>query len=415
MTNIKATKLENGLTIVTENVPFIRSFSLGFWFLVGSRDETSDNNGISHFIEHMFFKGTEKRSAKQIAEEIESLGGYLNAFTTKEHTCFYGRGLTDNFENTFEVLADMLQNSLFAQNEIEKERNVVIDELYDIEDSPEELIFDKLESSLYKGNSLGFPIIGTETNIKSFKTEDLKNFIAEKYSSDNMFVVVSGNVKHEDVVELSKRYLIDSFNGKTNRSRVSEFNIGDEFHQKEIQQSHFIYAAPTYGFESDKRAAVNILSHILGEGSSSRLFQRLREENGITYQINTFVNSFWEVSSFGVYFSTNHSFAHKAMELVNDELDRIKSEEVSEKELNKAKEYIKGNLLMSLESTTNRMIRLAHSFMYFGKFKSVDESLEEINRVTSKDINELANEILQPRNMSRIILSSQNHFIHSAA
>lgn len=415
MTNINATKLENGLTIITENVPFIRSFSLGFWFLVGSRDETPDNNGISHFIEHMFFKGTEKRSAKQIAEEIESLGGYLNAFTTKEHTCFYGRGLTDNFENTFEVMADMLQNSLFSQSEIEKERNVVIDELYDIEDSPEELIFDKLESSLYKGNSLSYPIIGTETNIKSFKTEDLKKFIAEKYSSDKMFVVVSGNVKHEDVVEMCRKHLTQTFKGNTNRERVSEFNIADEFHQKEIQQSHFIFAAPTYGFESDKRASVNILSHILGEGSSSRLFQRLREENGITYQINTFVNSFWEVSSFGVYFSTNHSFALKAMELVNDELERIKNEEISEKELNKAKEYIKGNLLMSMENTSNRMIRLAHSYMYFGKFKSVDESLEEINRVTSKDINELANEILQPQNMSKIILSSQNHFIHSAA
>ncbi len=415
MNNYKATKIDNGITVITENVPYVRSFSLGFWFFVGSRDENETNNGISHFIEHMFFKGTDKRSAKDIAEEVESLGGYLNAFTTKEHTCYYGRGLSHNIEKTFEVLADMLQNSVFDEAEIKKEANVVIDELYDIEDSPEELIFDKLESSIYKGNPLSMPIIGTEKNIRSFNSDDLRNFIAENYSSDNMFVVASGNVDHQTVLDLTKKYITKEFKGKTQRERAEKFNIADEFHYKDLQQSHFIIAAPTYGFESEKRAALNILSHILGEGSSSRLFQRLREENGITYQINSFVNSFLEVSTFGVYFSTNENSALKAVDLVNKELDKIRTAKVSDKELQKAKEYIKGNLLMSLESTTNRMFRLAHSFMYLGKFKSVDESVAEIESVTSEEILTLANEILKPENLSTIILSSKNHLIHSAA
>jgi len=415
LNNYKATKIDNGITVITENVPYVRSFSLGFWFFVGSRDENETNNGISHFIEHMFFKGTDKRSAKDIAEEVESLGGYLNAFTTKEHTCYYGRGLSHNIEKTFEVLADMLQNSVFDEAEIKKEANVVIDELYDIEDSPEELIFDKLESSIYKGNPLSMPIIGTEKNIRSFNSDDLRNFIAENYSSDNMFVVASGNVDHQTVLDLTKKYITKEFKGKTQRERAEKFNIADEFHYKDLQQSHFIIAAPTYGFESEKRAALNILSHILGEGSSSRLFQRLREENGITYQINSFVNSFLEVSTFGVYFSTNENSALKAVDLVNKELDKIRTAKVSDKELQKAKEYIKGNLLMSLESTTNRMFRLAHSFMYLGKFKSVDESVAEIESVTSEEILTLANEILKPENLSTIILSSKNHLIHSAA
>lgn len=417
MKNINISKLDNGITIISEYLPYVQSFSLGFWFFVGSRDENESNNGISHFLEHMFFKGTEKRSAKKIAEDIESLGGYLNAFTTKEHTCYYGRGLSRHLPKTFEVLSDMIQNSQFKQSDIDNEASVVIDELHDIEDSPEELIFDKLETSVYKGNPLSLPIIGTEENIKSFTTKKLNDYLKENYSFDKFFIVASGDVNHNQLVELAGKFIVKDFGQGNKKERIecSNYNIENHFFYKELQQAHFIIATPTYGFLHEKRAHVNILSHILGEGSSSRLFQRLREKNGITYQVNSFVNSFKEVSTFGVYFSTNDNSAEKAQSLVFKEFAKLREKKVSDKELKKAKEYIKGNLIMSLESTTNRMYRLAHSQMYLGRIKSVEESIAEIDRVTKEDIQKLAKEILTEDKFSTIVLSSKNHLIHSAA
>jgi len=202
------TVLPQGIKIVSEHIPYVKSFSLGFWFNVGSRDENQHNNGITHFIEHMLFKGTQKRSARAIANDIESYGGYLNAFTSKEHTCYYGRGLTKHLEKTFDVLADMIQNPAFKENEIKKEAGVVVDELYDIEDSPEELIFDKFEEYLFKGNPLGLPVIGTEKNIRSFTREDLFDFINNKYGFNNFTIAASGNMDHRELIRLANKYIV---------------------------------------------------------------------------------------------------------------------------------------------------------------------------------------------------------------
>ena len=218
MTEINITKLDNGIRVVSEHLPYVESFSLGFWFNVGSRDEVLANNGISHFLEHMFFKGTEKRSAKKISDDIESLGGYLNAFTSKEHTCLYGRGLKSHLAKTFEVLADMAQNSVFSPNEIEKEANVIIDELNDIEDSPEELIFDRFETSTLKGSKLSMPIIGTEKNIKSFTKDDILSYIDKKYSFNNMFIIASGNVDHNNLIQLAEKFIVKDF-GKSEKRK----------------------------------------------------------------------------------------------------------------------------------------------------------------------------------------------------
>lgn len=410
------TKLSNGITVVSERINYVKSFSLGFWFNVGSRDEVPENNGISHFLEHMFFKGTKKRSAKKIAEDIESLGGYLNAFTSKEHTCFYGRGLSEHIEPTFEVLADMIQNSVFDPKEISKESRVVIDELYDIEDSPEELVFDKFESNIFQGNSLGMPIIGTEKNLRSFKQKDLINYVKENYTFDRFFIVASGNVNHNQLIELAEKYIKRNFkqtNHKTRQLNLQPTN--DLFVEKDIQQVHYIIGKPTYGFKDEKRIAVAVLSQILGEGSSSRLFQKLREENGIAYQINTFLNSFYDISTFGIYLSTNEKSVFKAQSLIFNELKNLKQKKVTEKELNRAKEYLIGNILMSLESTTNRMQRIAQSVIYFGKIKSVEETIKKIKAVTVKDILELANELFDENSLTRVVLSSKNLLLEKAA
>lgn len=410
------TKLSNGITVVSEKINYVKSFSLGFWFNVGSRDESLSNNGISHFLEHMFFKGTKKRSAKKIAEDIESLGGYLNAFTSKEHTCFYGRGLSEHIEPTFEVLADMIQNSVFNPKEISKESKVVIDELYDIEDSPDELIFDKFESNVFNGNPLGMPIIGTEKNLHSFKQKDLFNYVDENYTFDRFFIVASGNVEHKKLIKFAEKYITKDFNPTNNKKRELILQQAHDLHvEKDTQQVHFILGRPTYGFKEKKRIAVAVLSQILGEGSSSRLFQKLREENGIAYQINTFLNSFFDISTFGVYLSTNDKAIYKAQNLIFNEIKKIKQKKVDEVELDRAKEYLIGNMLMSLESTTNRMLRIAQSVIYFNKIKPVEETVKRIKAVTSEEILELANEIFEDNTLTRVILSPKNLLLERAA
>ncbi len=431
MKNINITQLPNGIHVISEKITHVKSFSLGFWFNVGSRDENSINSGISHFLEHMFFKGTKTRSAKKISEEIESLGGYLNAFTSKEHTCFYGRGMSEHIEKTFEVLADMVQNSVFSPKEITKESQVVIDELYDIEDSPDELIFDKFESNVFNGNTLGMPIIGTEKNIRSFKQKDLINFVNENYTLDRFYIVGCGNFKHNDLLKFTDKYITKHFKATNNKKR--ELKLGqysDLFVEKETQQVHYILGKTTYGFDDKRRIPVSVLSHILGEGSSSRLFQKIREENGIAYQINTFLNSFYDISTFGVYLSTNEKSVHKAQNLIYQELKKIREKKVSEEELSRAKEYLIGNMLMSLESTTNRMLRIAQSMIYYNKIRTVEDTVRKIQSVTREEIREFANELFSPGDklilpgmaekfgnsaLTRVILSPKNLLLQRAA
>lgn len=422
MNNIKITQLPSGIKVVSEKITQVKSFSLGFWFNVGSRDENEKNNGISHFLEHMFFKGTKKRSARRIAEDIESLGGYLNAFTSKEHTCFYGRGLAEHIDQTFEVLADMIQNSVFNTDEIEKESRVVIDELYDIEDSPDELIFDKFESNVFAGNSLGMPIIGTEKNLKSFTQKDLKKYVSDNYTFDKLYIIASGNVSHNRLLRLVDKFITKDLKlSSSNRSELILQPSGDLFVEKETQQVHYIIGKTTYGTKDKKRIAANILSHILGEGSSSRLFQKIREENGIAYQVNTFLNSFYDISTFGVYLSTNEKSVYKAESLIFEEIKKITNKKVSETELSRAKEYLIGNMLMSLESTTNRMLRIAQSMIYFNKIKSVEETIRKIHAVSSGDIRELSNEVFDTSNkfgngiLTRVILSPKNLLLQLVA
>lgn len=412
MNNYNITKLANGIRIASERIEHVNSFSLGFWFNVGSRDETKDTNGISHLIEHMFFKGTKKRNARMISNEIESLGGYLNAFTSKEHTCFYGRGITRHIEKTFEVLSDMIQNSLFAPKELEKESKVVIDELYDIEDSPEELIFDKFETNLYRGNSLSLPIIGTEKNVSKFTQEDLFNYIKKHYSIKNLYIIASGNVDQDKLILLAEKYLnnLELGNGKK-RKYFNKKKTNNLFVPKDINQAHLIIGGSTFGYKYKERAVANLITNILGEGSSSRLFQSLRERNGIAYQINSFMNSFYDTSSFGIYFSTNESSLKKAKKIVEREFDKFREKGVSEKELKSAKEYIKGHVQMSLESTSNRMMRMGNSLLYFNKIKTVEESMFEIESVSKEDILNFSQNLLDPQNLSTVLISSKNLII----
>ncbi len=409
MFNYKITELQSGIKIISENVPYVKSFALGFWFDSGSRDETTENNGICHFLEHMLFKGTSKRSSKRISEEIESLGGYLNAFTSKEHTCFYGRGLVNHYEKTFEVLTDMIQNSLFKEGEIKKEAKVIVDELYDVEDQPEELIFEKFEEEVYKGNSLKYTILGTEKNILSFKHDDLVKHSKEMYNPASMYIISAGAIEHEKVVAYTEKYLGNLISAKPKkRKKVVIKQSSDLQIIKDIQQVHLLMGKSTYGYSSAERMKVNVLSHILGEASSSRLFQRLRERNGIAYQINSFLNSFSDISTFGVYLSTNEKSIGKATSLIHEEFKKMREKKVSDAELKRAKEYIKGSIIMGLESMNNRISRMANSIIYYGRIRSMEETINSIECVTKEEILETAQVELDEKNMMKVLISSKD-------
>jgi predicted Zn-dependent peptidase len=414
--NCKVTTLSNGVKIVSEFIPYLKSFSLGFWFNVGARDENLKNNGISHFIEHMLFKGTKTRTAKQISDEIESYGGYLNAFTSKEHTCYYGRGLSENFKKTFVVLADMIQNPLFKDSHIKKEAGVVIDELKDIDDNPEELIFDKFEESVFNGHTLSYPIIGTEKNILAYNSSTLHQFHKANYRLDNLMIAVSGAIHHEEAVALAEKYFTSKRTvSNQKRKNFVKQTVSNEIIEKEIQQVHSIVGRTTYGFNDVRRHKLKVLSTLLGDGSSSRLFQAVREKLGMTYQINSFLNSYEDVSVFGVYYSTNDKQAEKVNEIVHREFNKLRTTEVKPKELNRVKEYIKGNTLMSLENTTNRMVRLANSIYHYGKVVPIEDILNKIDAVTVEDVLKLSKEVLNESTLSKIIIRAKDNSIKKAA
>lgn len=415
MSEIRITELENGIRIVTERIPYLQSFSLGFWFNVGTRDENLHNNGISHFIEHMLFKGTHKRTAKQISDSIEAYGGYLNAFTSKEHTCFYGRGLAKNIERTFDVISDMVQNPLFKEGHIKKEAGVVVDELLDIYDNPEELIFDKFEEILFKGSTLSLPVIGKENNIKRFTSAGLHDFHNKHYGNKNLLISCSGAVDHDKIVELTRKYVLKKNETKGKRKFQ---NIDPQpfirVIEKEIQQVHCIIGRTTFGYKDEERLILNMLSNLIGDGSSSRLFQAVREKLGITYQINSFVNSYFDTSAFGIYFSTSEKYVEKVLSIVAKELKKLTETKVSDKELKRVKEYLKGSMVLSLENTSNRMIRIANSMLYFNKIISVDELVEKIDTVTSDQLLQLSSQLLKEDELARLIIRAKNNSAKAA-
>ena len=407
MDNYYLTTLPNGTRIVSEFIPHVKSFTLGFWFNVGARDENLNNNGISHFIEHMLFKGTKKRTAKMIAEEIESYGGYINAFTSKEHTCYYSKGLSENLGRTFNVLSDLIQNPLFKERHIKKEAGVVIDELKDIDDNPEELVYDKFEEIIFKGNRLSFPVIGRENNIKKFNSDELFKFHSSNYSTDGLLIVASGNIRHDELIKLTEKYIVQrKSNRRRNRERFNIKKVNDTFIEKDVQQVHTIIGRATYGYNDKRRIPVRFLSALMGEGSSSRLFLAVREKLGITYQINAFLNSYYDTSAFGIYFSTNFNQYSKVINIVYKEFEKLKYVLVKEKELKKVKEYLKGGILLSMESTTNRMMRIANSILYYNRVIPIEEYLNKIEKITAEDVQKTANELLNESKLVKVILKS---------
>jgi predicted Zn-dependent peptidase len=406
--NYRKTILENGLRVVSETIPHVRSVSIGIWANVGSRDEDPERNGISHFVEHMVFKGTKNRSVRQIAQSLESLGGYLNAFTTKEQTCFYARVLDEHVDYAMDVISDIVLNATFRKEELEKEKLVVIEELRNAEDDPEDIIHDYFEKALFPRHTLGNPIIGTEKNLRSFRRDDLLSHIGKHYVPSQMVLAAAGSVHHERIVTLAQKYLRRlKLNG-----RVPKRPAGPARPQKPtfeevarpISQAHICLGTVSYGIRHPDRYSLLVLNALLGEGMSSRLYQRIREKYGLAYSVYSYVTMLSDTGIFGTYLGTDKKNIANALELVHAEFEKLKRKPVPQAEINRTKSQIKGTLMLGLESMSGRMIRLASSELYLESYVSLDSMLKNIDHVRADSIQAVANDLLDESLFSTVVI-----------
>jgi len=395
--NYKKYTFENGITLVCEGVPYVESATVGVWVRAGSIFEKERENGTSHFIEHLIFKGTKKRSAREISEAIEALGGELNGFTGKEYSCYYVKLPSRHLENALELLFDITNNSLFKKEDIENERNVILEEIARYEDTPDDEIHDIFIQASLNGHPLGRPIIGRKEIVSSIKRDDVLRFYKSLYTSGRMLISIAGNISFKKTRDLVAKYF--SRKGEKDlETPLDEPKIrgGIINKEKDTEQVHFCIGTKGLPATDEKRFVLSVLNTILGSGMSSRLFYEIREKRGLSYAIYSYPQSFKDCGLFVVYCGASLSNYKKVISLIMDEFKKLKNSPVNEKELNKAKEYLKGAFLLSLENTANRMERIAKEELYFKRHFSINEIMSLIDSVSSSDILELSNLLFLP-------------------
>lgn len=393
-TSINKTTLPNGIRVLSETVPYVDSVSIGVWVDVGSRDERGKTRGASHFIEHMLFKGTETRSARQIADEMDSIGGHLNAYTDKETTWYYAKVLSEHLPTAADILSDMLLHSVLDPVELEREKNVVLEEIKRHEDAPDDLVHDIFAQTLWNSHPLGYSVIGTKRAVQGFTQEIVQEHLSAHYAPNNIVISAAGNLEHNALIELINNYFGGMTGTKKPRTEKSIVASGDtKFTSKPVEQVHICIGTPGYSQFDDRKYPLAVLDAILGGGMSSRLFQEIRENRGLAYSVGSYVASYREGGMFTVYGGTSPDNLNEVVSLVQIELENIKRHKVEDPELMRAKNQIRGALVMGQESTSNRMSRMANSELYFGRLITVQEVIEKIMKVTADDVIAVANEL----------------------
>lgn len=410
---VKRDELDNGLTVITESMENVRSVALGIWIKSGSRAEPPELNGISHFIEHMLFKGSKKRSAEEIAKTIDRMGGQLDAFTSREYTGFYAKVLDEHLQEAFELIADIVLNPLFPEEEIERERNVIFEEINMVEDSPQELVHELFIERFWKGHPLGLPISGTKKTVGALGRRELLSYFRRCYSPQNIVVAAAGSLKHREVLGLARRYF-GELEPRPNRK------LGDnppEVHphiakrnKEELEQVHICLGTVSPPLLSEHRFATHVLNNILGGGLSSRLFQNIREKRGLAYAIFSALNLYRDAGSLTVYAGTAGNRAEQVIELVLEELRKLRDGDISRDELERSKDNIKGAIVLSLESTSSRMSNLAQQEIYYQRYFGLNDIIRAVERVKMDDIKRVASEIFNSRYLSLTILGNLNGF-----
>ncbi len=385
------TTLSNGITVVTEKMPHVRSVSTAIWVPSGSRHETDENNGISHFVEHMLFKGTAKRSALDIATAVDSLGGEINAFTSRECTAYYIKVLDEHFPIALDILSDIFLNSVLDKEDLEKERQVILEEIRMQEDQPEDLVHDLIQEAVWPDQPLGFPVAGREESVNSLKRESLMEFVQKMYQRSGIVISCAGNVEHKECLKSIEKSFLD-FPGTSkialpdppqSQARTLVLN-------KDLEQVHLCLSLPGLSQNHPDRYALYALNTILGTNMSSRLFQEVREKRGMAYSIFSYLSSYVDTGSLTIYTGASRSKIKEVIEVIRKELQSLSNVSISDQELTKAKEYMKGGLLLSLESSYSVMSRIAKQELYFKEYQTVDKIVREIENVTSKKVLELA-------------------------
>jgi predicted Zn-dependent peptidase len=408
-TEYKKTVLSNGLRIVTERIPHVRSVALGIWIATGTRDEAEKDNGISHFVEHMVFKGTGRRSAREIAESLESVGGHLNAFTSKEVTCFYAQFLDEHLPIAVDVLSDLVTDPRFDEEEIRKEKQVVLEEINNVEDTPEDLIHERFQRNLFPNHPLGFSTLGTRETVSRFARDDLIRYMRRNYTLDRVVVAASGNVDHHDLINLVGSTL-DPLPQVSTREVDPPPATGVNFHIEEasILQAHLCVGTSSFPYEDPRKFALLVLNTLLGGGMSSRLFQTIREEYGLAYTVYSFLDFMLDTGVFGIYVGTDKDKVDACLELIHQELQALRTAPVPAHELERTKSQLKGSLMLALESTSGRMNRLAKMEMYVRSYYTLDDIIKRIDSVSQSDILGVAGELLDRGRLHTTILKPKD-------
>lgn len=385
-TFFQSTRLENGLLVVTEHVPGVRSISCGIWIKAGSRDETPAQAGITHFLEHLIFKGTATRSARAIAEAFDAIGGELNAFSAKEYTCVYGRMIDEHADTGLDILSDLVLNPVFRPEDIEAERPVVLEEINMHEDAPAELIHDLFDQHIYHGHPLGPRILGKEKTIAAMGRKDIFDYWKAGYSPANIVVAAAGNVGHNKFVDQIES-LFGAARGPKHVRRARKHTVRPQsvVQKKDTQQAHIVYGLKGISVKDEDRYVLSVVDVILGGGMSSRLFQKIREKRGLVYSVYSYRGQYSETGSLAVYAGTSPDKCETVLDLISREFDSLARKGVTAKELARAKEQLKGNIVLSMEDTTTRMNRLGRSSVYESEILSMDELISKVDAITKED------------------------------
>ncbi|HLR40572.1 MAG TPA: pitrilysin family protein [Virgibacillus sp.] len=394
---------KNGLRIVLESIPAVRSVTIGIWVLTGSRNETEENNGISHFLEHMFFKGTDTRSAQDIAEAFDSIGGQVNAFTSKEYTCFYARVLDTHKEHALEILADMFFNSSFDEEEMEREKKVVFEEIKMYEDTPDDIVHDLLAEASYGNHPLGYPILGTEDHLNTFNPETLRNYIKEQYTPENVVISVAGNVD-DSFIRSIEGYFGD-FQSNHKRAGIIKpaFLANNIEKHKDTEQAHLCLGFNGLPIGDESVYSLIIMNNVLGGSMSSRLFQEVREKQGLAYAVFSYHSSFLDNGLLTIYAGTGKEQLPLLQDTINKTVEQLIESGLTEKELTNSKEQLKGNVMLSLESTNSRMSRNGRNELLLNRHRTLDDMIHEIDAVNHESIQQMISRIFRQSPSSALI------------
>ena len=393
--------LPNGVRVVMEVMQSVRSISFGLWVKTGSRHETESTNGISHFTEHMFFKGTEKRSALCIAETMDAVGGQINAFTTKDCTCYHVRTLDTHFDTALDVLTDMFFNSKFDPNDIVKERNVILEEISMYEDTPEDVCMEMLNAKVFPQNPLGMNILGLPDTVSSFEQKDFKTFLDELYSPENTIIAIAGNFNEKDILD-KLTALYGNWKSKTSGKEMSKavYTPGFGVKEKDIEQVHLCIGLPGLPISLDESHSIAVMNTIFGGGMSSRLFQKIREERGLVYTVYSYHANYTDTGVFTIYAGLSPSHVPEVLDLVSREIKGLFTNKITSEQLAKTKEQIKSNFILSLESSGHRMSSIARTQVALGISLTTDDIIKKIDAVTLDSIYDVCDKIFKLDQMS---------------